>query len=272
MIGFDEQPRTERGHHNEGPETKNLDKRDLYLMLQHRNYLPPMTSKGVTRDYLLKVHKLQVFTVPLIELKQFEVALTNQHTKRVGLANNALLIRKINALLKSRGLKELGFDDFDSPDEVGSSHQTWLFRVARFIDQGNVLEFFEAPVRAEDYAKAMKTAIGRVHFGRLKASKYFFRLAQAKRDRTLWDNLHTISSQYRAYLGQRVLLDKLERDVQAAKLKTAELGNQMDDLIGRASLTYTKMENPDFRQDLYLSNPSSLPKEHGAMVLLNSKL
>ena len=57
MIGFDEELAPERGHHSEEPETRHLDKRELYNSLTHRYYLPPYTSKGVTRDYLLKVHR-----------------------------------------------------------------------------------------------------------------------------------------------------------------------------------------------------------------------
>ena len=118
MIGFDQEPISERGHISEEPETRHLDKRELYNMLAHRLYLPPLTSRGVTRDYLLKVHREQYFRVPLLELKHFEVELTPAMMKRVGLQNNALLMKKLNALLVSRKQKELGFETFDPPDEV----------------------------------------------------------------------------------------------------------------------------------------------------------
>jgi hypothetical protein len=119
MIGFDLEPMSERGHASEDPETRHLDKRELYNMVGHRYYLPPCTSKGVTREYLVKVHRNQLFRVATLELKHFEVELTGPMTKRVGIQNNALLMRKLNVLLLSKGQTQLGFDEFDAPDEVG---------------------------------------------------------------------------------------------------------------------------------------------------------
>lgn len=123
MIGFHEQPTTDRGHPNEDPETRDLDKRKLYNMLALRHCLPPLTTKGVTRDYLCRVHKGEVYTVPLLDLKHFEVELTLQMNRRVGIPNNSLLVRKIDALLKSRRQPELGFDLYEPPDEVRVAHK-----------------------------------------------------------------------------------------------------------------------------------------------------
>lgn len=272
MIGFDQEPKTEKGHPHEDPETRNLDKKELYTMLLHRFYLPPMQGKGVTREYLVKVFRNQVFRVPLLELKHFEVELTTNQTTRIGLANNSLLVRKINALLRSRGQPELGFDEFEAPDEVNTSDQTWLYRVARYIDQSNLLEFFESPVVQEDYSNAAKNPISRLYFGRLKASKYFFRIPEAKKDRKLWDNFRGISNQYRVYLAQRLLTDKLRADLDEANTKTTQIGRQLDDLISRAAFTYTGIENPQFRTDLLLQDINACPVETRNQVILNSKL
>ena len=80
---------------DEDSSTKSLDKKDLYDMLAHKHYLPPMTSRGMNRDYLLAVHRNQVYKVGLIVLKQFEVDLTTRMTKRVGVVNNGLLASKV---------------------------------------------------------------------------------------------------------------------------------------------------------------------------------
>jgi len=120
MIGFCEQPITDRGHPNEDPETRELDKRKLFNMLAQRHFLPPLTTKGITTEYLVKVYRNEVYTVPLLNLKHFEVELTPNMTRRTGIPNNSLLVRKIDGLLVSRGLPTLGFDDFEPPDEVGN--------------------------------------------------------------------------------------------------------------------------------------------------------
>ena len=122
MIGFEEEPQSERGHPNEDPETRKLDKREFYNLLCHKFYLPPFSSRGVTREYLVKVHKGYCFSVPLLTLKHFEVELSTSMTKKVGIQNNCLLLRKVNILLKSRGQSELGFEDFDPPEEVTLFH------------------------------------------------------------------------------------------------------------------------------------------------------
>lgn len=272
MIGFDQEPKNDRGHPLEDPDTKFLDKKELHTSLAHRFYLPPCHSKGVTREYLLKVHKDQVFRVPILELKHFEVELTTSQTKRIGLTNNSLLVRKLNALLLTRGQQELGFDEYESPDEVGKPDKTWLYRVARYIDKSNLLEFFEAPVNTEDFTNSATNPISRVYFGRLKASKYFFRLPEAKKDKKLWENLRAISNQYKVYLGQRLMADKLRADLDEATRKTADIGRQLDDLISRAAFTYTGIENPQFRADLIIHDISTTSTEVRNQVILNSKL
>jgi hypothetical protein len=103
---------------DEDPETRNLDKSQLYEMVTEKNFLPPLHSRGITRDYLLSVYKDEVYKVGLQTLKQFEVNLNQRQTKKVGIVNSALLMRKLNLLLKSRRENDLGFDEYDPPDQV----------------------------------------------------------------------------------------------------------------------------------------------------------
>ena len=102
-------------------------------MLAKTYYLPPFTSRGMTRDYLLKVHRDQVFRAKSLDLRYFEVELTPEMNRRVGLLNNCFLVRKVNVLLNSRGQVALGFDEYDPPEE------SWLYRVVRYIDPTNIL-------------------------------------------------------------------------------------------------------------------------------------
>ena len=118
MIGFREKPTAERVNLNEDPETRELNKKKFYNILAGRFFLPPLSTKGITREYLVKVHRNEVFTIPLFDLKHFEVELTVPMMKRVGIPNNSLLVRKLDGLLMSQQLPTLGFDDFEPPDEV----------------------------------------------------------------------------------------------------------------------------------------------------------
>jgi hypothetical protein len=121
MIGFQKEFNAERCQSQENAETKNLEKKELYDMLVHKYYLPPYSSRGVTREYLLKVYNEKVYSVLLLELKHFEVELTPKMTRRVGIQNNGLLVKKLNLLLISKNMNPLGFDEYDAPDQVISS-------------------------------------------------------------------------------------------------------------------------------------------------------
>ena len=200
MIGFEEVPVSEKGHPNEGPETKDLSKKALFKMLDLKYFMPPLASRGVTRSWLVDVHDSKVYRVLNMDLKTFEVQLTPSMSKRVGILNNCFLARKINTLLASKNLKTLGFDEYDPPEEVSCHHQAWLYRLVRYLDPTNLLEFFESPVEKEKPLDNTATKIQGVHWGRIKASQHFFRLAKAKADRKLWDQIKDLSTCYKAYL------------------------------------------------------------------------
>jgi hypothetical protein len=265
MIGFGEQPGTERGHPNEDPETRELDKRKLYNMLSQQYFLPPFTTKGITRDYLIRVHRHQVYRVQLFELMHFEVELTTQMKTRIGLPNNSLLVRKLNRLLRSRNLPELGFDDYEPPEE------NWLYKIARFVDRTNVLQFFESPVMQPEINAHETNPIHRTHYGRLKASRYFHRLPEARTDKKLWDSLHSLSSIYRSYMCQNLLVEKLNSEVEAAIRKRQEFERQLENLVSQAGFAYTAIERPTVRPVAIINN-ENVAQEDRDQILLNCRL
>jgi len=272
MIGFEAEPLTERGHPNEDPETRHLDKRELYSMLSHKFYLPPINSRGITREYLLRVFHNNCYRVPMLTLKHFEVELTSAMTRRIGLNNNSLLVRKLNILLMMRGLPDLGFDAFDPPEEVVSTDKAWLYRVARYIDQSNLLEFFEKPVVDEQPANSKSHVILQVHWGRIKAAKYFFRIEQARKDRKLWESFKAISQAYKSLLCQQLIVDKLKQDLEAATLKSADLSRSIEDQISKCAFTYTSLEDPRIRPELIINGSDNMTKEVRDQILLNCQL
>jgi predicted DNA-binding transcriptional regulator len=169
MIGFQPELLGDIPQADEGLDTRNLEKRELYDMVGAVWFLPPYSSKGVTRDYLLRVHRNTVFRVNTNELKRFEVDISKEAQKKIGTINNALLVRKINILLSVQGLQGLGFSEYEIPESG------WLFRVARFIDPTNLLEVFERAVRPEAPLSNQSNPCTRIYYGRLHASSFLFR-------------------------------------------------------------------------------------------------
>ena len=139
------------------------------------------------------------------------------------------------------------------------------------MDQSNLLEFFEAPVVQEPPSSMNTNVISRIYFGRLKASKYFFRLPEAKKDKKLWDSLRSISSMYRVYLSQRMLSEKLQREIEEGNRKTTELLRQLDDMISKSGVTYSCIENKKLNPNMILTT-ENLNKEVRDQILLNCRL
>ena len=118
MIGFQPELQPDALQQDEGMETKHLDKKQLYDSLSHIYFLPPYMSKGVTREYLLGIHKEKYYRVRIMEYKHFEVDLAPEMTRRIGVVNNAILVRKLNILLHATDRKPLGFEEWDPPEQV----------------------------------------------------------------------------------------------------------------------------------------------------------
>ena len=118
MIGFQTELKCDTPMEDQGTETKSMNKKKLYNMLSLLYYLPLYHSKGMTREYLLNVNKDKVFRVPIMEFRHFEVDLVPKMTKQVGVVNNAILVRKLNILLKESGRNPLGFEEYDPPEQV----------------------------------------------------------------------------------------------------------------------------------------------------------
>jgi hypothetical protein len=267
MIGFEEVPVSERSRPGEGDDTKNLSKKAFYNMLNLKYYMPPVTARGVTRDYLLKVHRDQVFRVDQVELRQFEVNLTPAMNKRVGLLNNCFLVRKVNVLLRSREQPELGFDEYDPPDE------NWLYKIVRFLDPTNILEFFEAPVQPEPpFVHGVSNVIQGVHHGRIIASQYFFLLETVKKDRKMWESLKTLAINYRAYLSHMMLVDKMNYELGIANAKCQEFLRLMEDQISKIAFTYSMVQTPGLRSDMIINGSQDLTQEMRKDIDFNCRL
>jgi len=266
MIGFSEDLKLFRKDNLEGMETKNLQKHELYEIVSTKYVLPPVASKGITRDYLLQVKDGDVFRVTNEDHKHFEYRLTKSMIKKVGIINNALLVKKLNLLLRDRGERELGYTEYDLPE------QNWLYKAARYIDRSNLLEFFETPASPEPPLHEGSSLIANIHYGRVYASDWLFRLDKAKKNKKLWESFTLIAEKYRMLCSFKVNKDVLEHDLKQTKEKIGLMESDLQDLVGKISFTYTAIENPQITPDVVIENGTGLTKEMSGQLKTNASL
>ena len=255
MIGFQPELHGDIAQPDEGLDTRNLEKKELYDMVAAVWYVPPYCSKGVTRDYLLRVHRNTAFRVNSNELKRFEVELSREAQKKIGTINNALLIRKLNILLIEQERTTLGFTEFEIPESG------WLYRVARYIDQTNLLEIFERAVRPEPQLTPQSKNTSRIYYGRVNASSYLFRAPQVRQNKKLWDNFKLISDNYTTLLSYRINMDVLQNEIDQTRAKIILYEGTLSDQVTKSAFTYTALENPQIRPEFILAGPENFTGE-----------
>lgn len=266
MIGLAEEFQLFRHLNDEADDTKSLHKNQLYEMVNKEWLLPPVFSKGLTREYLLQVKDEQVFRVSHLEMKQFEYNLTKEMQTKVGVVNNALLIRKLNRFMQTNRLQPLGFDEYNMPDEK------WLYRVARFIDRTNILELFEKPASPEPPLDQRSNVLSRIHYGRIYASQWLFRYERVRKDKKLFKTFESLSERFRNVVSLRVNVDVLEHELADTRRKLQELETELHDKIGKAAFTYTAMEDPSITPELVISNGGDLTDEKRNQLNTNRQL
>ena len=266
MIGFDEGFQGFRDLDQEGDDTKNLKKNKLYEMVSKEYFLPPVDSKGITREYLLQVRDGEVFRVTNSDHKHFEYHLEKKATKKVGVVNNVLMVKKLNMFLASKNQPQLGFTEYNLPE------QQWLYKVARYIDQTNLLEFFEAAAFPEPPINAESSDIAKMYFGRLYASQWLFRLEKVRKNKKLFEAFGAVSEKYRTFLSLQTNVDVLNHELTETRKKLAEADAEMHDMIGKITFTYTNIEDPGITPELVIQGGKGLTSEMRHMINNNTKL
>lgn len=257
---FEEQPQSQENNRDHEPEEiRKMEKRALYEMLALRYLLPPYNSRGITRNYLAKVYTDEVFRVTLSEIRHFEVDLTPQMNKKIGVINNGLLVRKLNGLLRSKKVAELGMDDHDPPDQVPFAHQAWLQRVARFIDPTNLTEFFESAIDEEPPLNGSSSDVSHIYYGRKQAARYFFRIKAAKANRKLWLGLHEIADTYRHHKSQEFMVEVLTKCLNEAKEKAEISKASLRNLVSSCGYLYTSLEFPHLTPEVLMGKADKQP-------------
>lgn len=256
MIGFSQDLKEYKSRReDETPETKDLSKQKLYEMVDRDWMLPPASSKGITREYLLAVRNGDVFRVKHADYKTFDFNVSKAHLRKIGEVNNALLVRKLNRLLQAREQKELGYTEYNLPE------QNWLYKVARYIDRTNLLEFFEAAPVEEPPLSDESTSIAQIYYGRKLASEYLFSKSVHKRNKKLWESFLTLSEKYRTVISMKCTIDVLQHELATTTAKCNELELEVRDLVGKVAFTYTALEDPSITPEEIIAGGTKLKKE-----------
>ena len=266
MIGFNQDLKQYKTEGDEALDTKNLQKNELYELVSADYMLPPSISKGITREYLLSVKSGEVFRVGNMDYKQFECNLQKAHQKKVGIVNNALLVKKINILLKKRGKAQLGFTEYSLPE------QNWLYKVARYIDRTNLLEFFGAAPYPEPPLDHNSPSICKIYYGRLYASEWLFRLDKAKKNKKLWEAFEALSEKHRTLNSNKINADVLKYELDETKKRVGLLETELHDMIGKVSFTYTGLEDPNITPELVIAGGEGLTEKMRSQLNTNSQL
>ena len=82
--------------------TRGRPKHEVYSIVSEKYFVPAWTSKGVTREYLLRVLRDENFRVEKKAVKKFECDLTDKQQKRNGNQSCAFIVKKINLLGNQR--------------------------------------------------------------------------------------------------------------------------------------------------------------------------
>lgn len=124
----------------EPPELRSLTKTQVYRNLSILYLLPSAKSSCITRKYLAKVHREEVYTPKRSEILSFESILVPVDTLKVRAYTLGVLLSILEKLLLTKKIKSLGLDPTSPPDEQ------WVLRVLRFQDPTNVCEIFKGTV------------------------------------------------------------------------------------------------------------------------------
>jgi hypothetical protein len=117
---------------NEPEQIRNLDKPEAYAVVAHAWFIPALSSKCMTRNYLSRVLTNNVFRVPQLVMTQFWAELPLNARSKSPFFSNELAFLKLQALLQALNHQLTGFTASNLPD------QAWVEQVLRFLDRKNL--------------------------------------------------------------------------------------------------------------------------------------
>ena len=238
--------------------TKGRTKNQLYKTVEEKYLIPAWTSKGVTREYLLRVLRDEFFRVEKRIISKFECDLAAKQLKHTGSQSCAFIVKKLNILLAEEGKKPLGFTEFDLPE------QNWLYRIARYIDKENILELFEEPVTplSESFFASKRRSF-QIFEGRMFAYEHFFQKNQElKSNKKFWEALRQISATYKDLAATQMNLEVLNHEVGQVRSRIAVITSNLEDQLSKAATTKVCLTNPSVKsEDILSANGATLTDE-----------
>ena len=201
---------------------------------------------------MLKVKNGEVFKVGNTEYKQFEFHLKKSRQKKVGIINNSLLVKKLNSILRERKQPELGFTEFDITE------QSWLYKIARYIDTTNLLEFFEEAPYPEPPLSDSTPAISRIYYGRVYAGQWLFRSDKVRKNKKMWEAFTLLSEKHKSLNSFKINVEILEHELRETRNKVSVMEAKLHDMIGKVAITYTSLKDPKITTELIISGGQEL--------------
>ena len=255
MIGLAKIFDGANARNQEASETKDLSKHKIYSRLNEQYLLPPEDSKGVCRSWLLQVWYGNVYRVGLRDFKTFEVGVTSTHMKRNGLTNLMHLMLRINGLLKGRGEKVLGFHEFTVPDEK------WLCKIARYVDQSNVLEFFQLPVNPITHLSPDMPPSEQIHYCRMFAYDHLLVHPGHMKNQLVYNAVIQISEWHRKNMAKRIEAEECDLKLKQVTREQKNAEMSLKDHVLKAATALYCIEKPAFRPDKLINGGQDLEQE-----------
>jgi hypothetical protein len=179
---------------------RHLSRSKLYKHLSETYFLPKLNSRAITRSYLIGVYLDKYFRVRNSQIKQVLCTMTPSDLERANFVTVPETVAKLDALLKEKDQKSLGFNGDFMPDV------DWLFQVARCVDPSNSAGFFK---KAIEDPKATANDSDKVLLAQQAAEKALLEDHGLLGRRDIMDSLQSLSDsnrQLRSHLHEESLL------------------------------------------------------------------
>ena len=231
---LDDQPLSD-----EGPDTKDIKKKKFYQIISSKWMIPPITSRGVDRKYLLKVHRNEVYRIDAEQYRIFNFNITSEQVKKTTVMSSALLVKKLDNYLALVSSKPLGFSVSDPPD------QTWLYKVVRFVDRFNFIEAYKTYIDVPLTYEQENHNIVLLHHSRLLAFKEMFSDNQMKKNKKVREAMVAARDAYRTARCHETTMIALQRELEKANEKNITLKQNMNESMSKATLSLMCVKYPN---------------------------